>query len=625
MYYYPYVNRYIEFYNYSINNLEDFWAYQANIIPWFRRWDKVLEDNHPFYKWFVGGLLNASYVCLDQHLETYRKDKVAFYWENELGERETVSYYELYNRVNYFSKFLQDLGVKKGDVVLIYMPLVIDAIVAMLSVVRLGAIHNVVFSGFSKNAILGRIEDSKAKFIITATHTYRRGKKVDLLSVIKEINVDSIQNIVVLDRSGDFKEEGKYVKWPTYKEFVYVPPVPVESTHPLFVLYTSGTTGKPKGIVHSTGGYLVYVASTLRWAFNVDNDSIWWCTADIGWITGHSYVVYAPLALGITSFIYEGAPDYPDPSKWWSLIEKYKITEFYTSPTALRMFMKYDLKYVLDHDLSSLRMLGSVGEPINPEVWEWFYVNIGRSKCPIIDTWWQTETGGFMIAPFMGILPLKPGFASLPLPGVLVDVVDEQGNSLPPNTKGYIVVKSPWPGMMMGILNDDEKYKEVYWSKFEKMYYPGDYAIRTEDGYFQLLGRADEVIKIAGHRIGTFEVESAILENDFVAEAAVVGVPDEVRGEVVAAFVTLKQGVSVNEELKQKIIGKVREIIGPVVVFSSIFFVDKLPKTRSGKIMRRLLKAVVLGKELGDITTLEEEASVEEVKKAYEEVKRSIV
>ncbi|MCS6956077.1 MAG: acetate--CoA ligase, partial [Candidatus Calescibacterium sp.] len=557
-------------------------------------------------------------------VENNKKDKVAYYWENEVGEKEIISYYELYSRVNSFSKFLKDLGVQKGDVVLIYMPLVIDAIVAMLSVVRLGATHNVVFSGFSKNSIVDRIEDSNAKFIITATHTYRRGKKVDLLSTIREINSQSVQKVVVLDREGNFVEDGKFVKWPENLEFIYTDPVPVESTHPLFVLYTSGTTGKPKGIVHSTGGYLVYVACTLKWAFNVGDDSIWWCTADIGWITGHSYVVYAPLVLGLTSFIYEGAPDYPDPSKWWNLIEKHRITEFFTSPTAIRMFMKYDLEFIRKHDLGSLRMLGSVGEPINPEVWEWYYKNIGNSKCPIIDTWWQTETGGFMIAPFMGIIPLRPGFASLPLPGILAYVVDENGNSLPPNTKGYLVVKSPWPGMMMGILNDDEKYKQTYWSKFEGMYYPGDYAIRGEEGYFQLLGRADEVIKIAGHRLGTTEIESAILENDFVAEAAVVGVPDEVRGETVAAFVTLKQGINKDESLKQLIISKVREIIGPVVVFSSIFFVDKLPKTRSGKIMRRLLKSIIIGKDLGDITTLEEEASVEEIKKAYEEVRQSI-
>ncbi|MCS7243862.1 MAG: acetate--CoA ligase [Candidatus Calescibacterium sp.] len=624
MYYYPYVNRYLEFYKYSIENLENFWAFQASIIPWFKSWDKVLESNHPFYRWFVGGYLNASYVCLDHHVENNKKDKVAYYWENEVGEKEIISYYELYTRVNSFSKFLKDLGVQKGDVVLIYMPLIVDAIVAMLSVVRLGATHNVVFSGFSKNSIVDRIEDSNAKFIITATHTYRRGKKVDLLSTIKEIDSQSVQKVVVLDREGNFVEDGKFVKWPENLEFAYTEPVPVESTHPLFVLYTSGTTGKPKGIVHSTGGYLVYVACTLRWAFNVGDDSIWWCTADIGWITGHSYVVYAPLALGLTSFIYEGAPDYPDPSKWWSLIEKHRITEFFTSPTAIRMFMKYDLEFIRKHDLNSLRMLGSVGEPINPEVWEWYYKNIGKSKCPIIDTWWQTETGGFMIAPFMGIIPLRPGFASLPLPGILADVVDENGNSLPPNTKGYLVIKAPWPGMMMGILNDDEKYKQTYWSKFDGMYYPGDYAIRGEEGYFQLLGRADEVIKIAGHRLGTTEIESAILENDFVAEAAVVGVPDEVRGETVAAFVTLKQGINKDESLKQLIISKVREIVGPVVVFSSIFFVDKLPKTRSGKIMRRLLKSIIIGKELGDVTTLEEEASVEEIKKAYEEVKQSI-
>lgn len=624
MYHYPHLNRYLDFYRYSIENMEIFWNFHAEVIPWFKKWDKVLENKHPFYRWFVGGYLNASYVCLDQHIETSRKDKVAYYWENELGHKEAVSYYELYIRVNNFANFLKNLGVKKGDVVIIYMPMIIDTIVAMLAVARLGAIHSVVFSGFSKNSIIDRIEDSKAKYIITASCTYRRGKEIDLLSTIKSIDNQNIRKVIVLDRKGDFVESDKFIKWPKNSGFTYVSPEIVESNDPLFVLYTSGTTGKPKGIVHSTGGYLVYVTNTLKWTFNVGEDNVWWCTADVGWITGHSYVVYSPLALGITSFIYEGVPDYPDPSKWWELIEKYRITDFYTSPTALRMLMKFGLDYLKKHDLSYLRMLGSVGEPINPEVWEWFYINVGGAKCPIIDTWWQTETGGFMIAPFMGILPLRPGFASLPLPGILADVVDDQGNSLPPNTKGYLVIRNPWPGMFLTILNDEEKYKEIYWSKFEGMYYPGDYAIRGQDGYFQLLGRADEVIKIAGHRIGTFEIESAILENDFVAEAAAVGVSDPVKGEVVAAFVTLKQGINKDDELKQKIISKVRELIGPVVVFSSIFFVDKLPKTRSGKIMRRLLKNVLMGKELGDITTLEEEASIEEIMKAYEEIKQSI-
>ncbi len=624
MYYYPHLNRYLDYHKQSLQDIENFWDYQGRIIPWFKRWEKVLEKNHPFYRWYVGGYLNASYVCLDHHLDSIRRNKIAYYWENELGQTESVSYLELYNRVNAFANFLKNLGVKKDDVVLIYMPMVIDSIVAMLAVARLGAIHSVVFSGFSKNAIIDRIEDSKAKYIITATHTYRRGKRIDLFPVVKDIDLPYIEKIIVLDRDGNFKEEGKFVKWNKDLEFVYVTPEIRESNDPLFVLYTSGTTGKPKGILHSTGGYLVYVASTLAWAFNVNDDSIWWCTADIGWITGHSYVVYSPLALGLTSFIYEGAPDYPNPEKWWSLIEKYKITEFYTSPTALRMFMKYGEDHIRKYDLSSLRMLGSVGEPINPEVWTWYYENVGNKKCPIIDTWWQTETGGFILAPFMGIIPLRPGYASLPLPGIEVDIVDEKGNSLPANTKGFIVIKKPWPGMMLGILNDEEKYKQTYWSKFENMYYPGDYAIKDENDYIQLLGRADEVIKIAGHRIGTFEVESAILESELAAEAAVIGVPDELRGEIAVAFVTLKEGIQSNEEIKQKILMKVREVLGPVVVFSNIFFVEKLPKTRSGKIMRRLLKSILTEKEIGDISTLEEEASVEEVRKAYEELKKTL-
>lgn len=630
-FYYPYLNKYLKFYNFSIKNLEDFWGLQANILPWFRKWDKVLESNGNFYKWFIQGLLNASYVCLDQHvMNNLNKDKIAYYYENELGESKSVSYYQLYLMVNNFAKKLNDLGVSTGDVVLIYMPLSIEAIVSMLAVARLGAIHNVVFSGFSKNAILDRIIDSKAKYIITTTHTYRKGKIIDLKTnidfVIKEYK--DIKNVILFKRNIEVKElDPKYVIIDDLDGYGYVSPVAMESNEPLFVLYTSGTTGKPKGIVHAVGGYLVYVANTLKWTFNLGYDSIWWCTADIGWITGHSYVVYAPLSLGVTSFIYEGAPDYPDPSKWWFLIEKYKITEFYTSPTALRMFMKYPLDYIKKHDLSSLRVLGSVGEPINPEVWVWYFENIGNNLCPIIDTWWQTETGGFMIAPFMGIIPLKPGFASLPLPGILVDVVDENGNSLKAGEKGYLVIKTPWPGLMKTILNNEEMYNNIYWSKFKGCYFPGDYAIKDQNGYIQLLGRADEVIKIAGHRIGTFEVESAILENHKVAEAAVVGIPDEVKGEVINAFIVLKQEFSsLKNELNliNEIKQTVREVMGAVAVIDKIFIVDKLPKTRSGKIMRRLLKAVVLGKELGDTTTLEDEASIEEVKNAYEELKKAI-
>ncbi|MGB9638431.1 MAG: acetate--CoA ligase [bacterium] len=628
-FYYPYLNKYLKFYEYSIENLEDFWGLQANILPWFKKWDKVLESNGNFYKWFIGGLINASYVCLDQHIiNNFNKNKIAYYYENELGETKVVSYYQLYLMVNNLAKKLRDLGVSKGDIVLIYMPLTIEAIVSMLAVARLGAIHNVVFSGFSKNAILDRIIDSKAKYIITTTHTYRKGKIIDLKSnidfIIKEYT--DIKNVLFFKRNIEIKDlDSKYIIIDNLDGYEYVEPVPMESNEPLFVLYTSGTTGKPKGIVHATGGYLVYVANTLKWTFNLSYDSIWWCTADIGWITGHSYLVYAPLILGVSSFIYEGAPDYPDPSKWWALIEKYKITEFFSSPTALRMFMKYPLNYIKKHDLSSLRVLGSVGEPINPEVWTWYFENIGNNLCPIIDTWWQTETGGFMIAPFMGIIPLKPGFASLPLPGILVDVVDENGNSLKPGEKGYLVIKTPWPGLMKTILNNEEMYNNIYWSKFKGYYFPGDYAIKDENGYIQLLGRADEVIKIAGHRIGTFEVESAILENHKVAEAAVIGVPDEIKGEVINAFVVLKQEFSsLKNELFNEIKQTVREVMGPVVVIDKIFIVDKLPKTRSGKIMRRLLKAVVLGKELGDTTTLEDEVSVEEIKNAYEELKRAL-
>lgn len=507
-----------------------------------------------------------------------------------------------------------------------------ELVFSMLATVRIGAIHTVVFSGFSSQALADRINDTGAKVLITADFGMRRGKHILLKQIVDKAleTAPNIDKVILIKRNGDdvHIEKGRDF---LYHELLpkaedYVDPEPVESTHPLYILYTSGTTGKPKGIVHSTGGYLVYNYSTYKWVFDISDESIYCCTADVGWVTGHSAIVYAPLLHGATIVMYEGAPDYPELDRWWDIIEKYGVTIFYTSPTALRMFMRFGEEWIKKHDLSSLKMLGSVGEPINPEVWEWYYKYIGSERCPIVDTWWQTETGGFMISPAPGIelVPLKPGSATLPLPGIDADVVDEEGNPVAPGTKGFLVIKKPWPGMMMGIYKDPERFKETYWSKFKGMYYSADYAIKDDEGYFWLLGRADEILKVAGHRIGTAEIESSVVSTPFAAEAAVVGIEDQVKGEVIVLFVILKEGNKPGDDLRKKIIESIRSQIGPFATPKEIYFVEKLPKTRSGKIMRRILKAIVQDKPIGDITTLEDEASVNEIKTAYEEFKAMI-
>jgi acetyl-CoA synthetase len=629
--YYP-TKRYIEFQKDAISDLEGFWGKEAEKIPWFKRWDKVLVWEEPFARWFVGGELNASHGCIDAHLDSWRKNKVAIYWEDEQGNTNSFSYIQLHREVNRFASVLKNIGVRKGDIVVLYLPMIPELVFSMLATVRIGATHTVVFSGFSSQALADRINDTGAKVLITADFGIRRGKFVPLKEIVDNALklTPSVEKVILIKRTdkGVNIMEGRDL---FYHELIknaetYVEPERVESTHPLYILYTSGTTGKPKGIVHSTGGYLVHNYATYKWVFDISDESIYWCTADVGWVTGHSAIVYAPLLHGATILIYEGAPDYPYLDRWWEIIEKYRVTIFYTSPTALRMFIRFGEDWIKKHDLSSLKILGTVGEPINPEVWEWYYKNIGNERCPIVDTWWQTETGGIMISPSPGLelIPLKPGSATLPLPGIDAEVVDDSGKPAPPMTKGYLVIKKPWPGMLMEVYKDPVRYKETYWSRFKGMYYTADYAMKDEEGYFWLFGRADEILKVAGHRIGTAEIESVVVAIPFAAEAAVAGISDPVKGEAIALFVILKEGYKPGDDLKKKIIESVRTQIGHFATPQEVYFVAKLPKTRSGKIMRRILRAIVQDKPIGDVTTLEDEASVEEIKAAYEEFKKMI-
>ena len=623
-------NKYLEFYKRSLEDGEKFWSEVASELVWFRTWDKVLEWDPPFAKWFVGGRLNASYNTVDRHVKGWRKNKAAIIWEGEPGDRRVLTYADLYREVNRFASVLLKLGVKTGDRVAIYMPMVPELPIAMLAAARIGATFTVVFSGFSSSALADRIRDSEAKVLITADGGYRRGRVIQLKEIADEAlkNCPTIEHVVVYRRVGREipMKEGRDHWWHELMKDAerYVEPVSLESTHPLYILYTSGTTGKPKGVVHSTGGYLVYVYATQRWVFDVRDDDVYWCTADIGWVTGHSYIVFGPLTNGVTSVMYEGAPDYPAPDRWWEIVERYGVTILYTTPTAIRALMKFGEEYPRRHDLSTLRLLGTVGEPINPAAWHWYYNVIGGGRCPIVDTWWQTETGGILIspAPNIGLVPLKPGSATYPLPGIEADVVDEQGKPAKLGEKGYLVIKRPWPGMLMTLYKDPERYKQVYWSRFPGIYYPGDYAMRDKDGYFWLLGRADEVLKVAGHRLGTIEIEDALISHPAVAEAAVAGRPDPVKGEAIIAFVTLKQGHKPSEELTKELREHVRRVIGPIATPEEIHFVSMLPKTRSGKIMRRVIKAVATGAEIGDVTTLEDEASVEEVKEAIKTLTR---
>jgi acetyl-CoA synthetase len=619
-------------YDRSLRELEDFWAEEARKLDWFRTWDKVLEWDLPFSRWFVGGELNASYLCCDRHIENGRKNKVAIYWEGEPGDTRVLSYATLYREVNRCASVLKNLGVVKGDKVALYLPMIPELPIFMLACSRIGAIFTAVFSGFTAQSLADRMNDLETKVLVTADASYRRGSPVHLKRIADEAMDLSpcVKSAVVVKRAGvDVEMKPGRDFW--YHELLLeasdrVDPEPVEASHPLYILYTSGTTGKPKGVVHCTGGYMVYTHSTFKWVFNPKEDSVFWCTADIGWVTGHSYIVYAPLAFGATSVMYEGAPNYPDLGRWWNIIRTYGVNILYTSPTAIRMFMQAGEGWPEKYDLSSLELLGTVGEPINPEAWLWYFKHIGGERCPIVDTWWQTETGGILIsqAPAIELPPLKPGSASLPLPGIEPQVVNEKGEPAARGERGLLVIKKPWPGMLMTLYGDPERYKEVYWSRFPGSYLTGDYSIQDEDGYFWLLGRADEVIKVAGHRLGTLELENAAVSFPPVAEAAAVSKPDPLKGEAIVIFAILRDGHHPSPELQKELVAHIRKTLGPIATPESVFFVNKLPKTRSGKIMRRLLKAVATDVTVGDVSTLEDGASIEEVKAAYAELKKEL-
>jgi len=600
-------------YEASLRDPEGFWAQQAETLRWSKKWDRVLEWTPPFAKWFSGGTLNLSENCLDRHVTTWRKNKAAIIWEGEPGETRTLTYQELLREVGRFANVLKALGVHKGDRVGIYMPMIPEAAVAMLACARIGATHTVVFGGFSSEAVRDRMNDAEAKLIITADGGYRRGNVVPL-----KINVDgalkgakTVQHVVVVRRTGapvPF-QAGRDHWW--HELMAAASPVcpaePLDAEHPLFILYTSGTTGKPKGVVHTTGGYLLQTALTTKYVFDLKDEDTYFCTADIGWVTGHSYVVYGPLANGATTLMYEGAPNHPEPDRLWDIVEKHRVNVFYTAPTAIRAFVRWGEQWPRKHDLSSLRLLGTVGEPINPEAWMWYRAVIGGGRCPIVDTWWQTETGSIMITPLPGAVPTKPGSGTLPFFGVDADVVDKDGKSVPTGAGGYLVIKKPWPSMLRTVYKDPDRYVEQYWKKFPGIYFTGDGARRDADGYFWIMGRVDDVINVAGHRLGTMEVESALVSHAKVAEAAVVGRPDELKGQALVAFVTPKGGLKADEVLRGELKEHVVKEIGSIARPEEIRFTDALPKTRSGKIMRRLLRDIAAGKEtVGDTTTLED-------------------
>jgi acetyl-CoA synthetase len=619
----------------SINNPQEYWCEKAKAIDWFKPFSKVLDDsNPPFYKWFPDGELNISYNALDRHVHSYRKNKLAYIWEGEMGEVRTYSYYQLYREVNKLAKAFKDFGVKKGDRVAVFLPVIPELPITLLATARIGGIHAVVFSGFSAEALADRVNDCGAKILVTSDGSFRRGKVVSIKDTADRAlaNMPNVEKVIVVKRAGQpvTMVEGRDV-W--YHDALasaganaYVEPESMKSSDPLFILYTSGTTGKPKGVQHATGGYLVWAYWTSHWAFNPTDEDIFWCVADIGWITGHTYNVYAPLSLGVTALLFEGTPDYPAQDRWWDIIERHGVTILYATPTAIRMFMKFGEQWILKHDLSSLRLLGSVGEPINPEAWKWYYRVVGKERLPIIDTYWQTETGGSMIAAASGIelTPLKPGSATFPMPSVDADIYDDKGKPVEAGTKGFLVIKSPWPGMLQSLWKDPDRFKQTYFGRWPGIYYTGDFAIRDPEGYFWLLGRADEVLKVAGHRIGTVELESALVSHPAVSEAAVMGKEDAVKGEVPVAFVTLRSGFVPSDELVAELSKHIRITIGPIATPDAIIIVNKLPKTRSGKIMRRLLKAVLTGAPLGDTSTIEDEGSIEDIKATYNELRKQL-
>jgi acetyl-CoA synthetase len=609
-------------YREAARNPVRFWEGWARQLTWFRPWKRALEWKLPYAKWFVGGKLNVAYNCLDRHVAGPRKTKAAIIWEGEPGDARVLTYWDLFREVSRFAAALRRHGVKKGDRVTIYMPMVPELPIAMLACARIGAPHSVVFGGFAPDALRDRIHDARSRVLITADGGWRRGAIVPLKKNADEALKDcpDVDTVVVLRRTGQevAMQPGRDVWWDEFVQGVPAscPAERMDAEDMLYLLYTSGSTGKPKGIVHTTGGYLTAVMATHRWVFDIQDDDVYWCTADIGWVTGHSYIVYGPLANGATTVMYEGTPDFPDKDRFWRIIEKYGITICYTAPTAIRTFMRWGEEYPRRCNLASLRLLGTVGEPINPEAWVWYWKVIGGGRCPVVDTWWQTETGQILITPLPGVTTLKPGSATRPFPGIEAQVVNDKGE---PAAAGYLVLTKPWPGMLRGIYGDPQRYQAQYWSRFPGLYFTGDGAKRDRDGYFWLLGRVDDVMNISGHRVSTMEVESALVDHQLVAEAAVIGRPHEIKGQAIAAFVTLKDGAKGSPELQEELKGHVTKKIGALARPDDIIFAGDLPKTRSGKIMRRLLRDIAEGRTLGDTTTLADPGVVARLKEQYGE------
>ena len=622
------IEEYKKLYEKAKNDPEGFWTELAETeLDWFQKWDKVLDWQPPFAKWFINGKINISYNCLDRHLATWRRNKAALIWEGEPGDSRTLTYDQLHREVCQMANVFKQLGVKKGDRVGIYMPMIPEAAIAMLACARIGAPHTVVFGGFSADALKSRLVDAKAKLVVTADGGWRKDAIVPLKEQVDKALIagaPSVENVLVVKRTAQqiHMEPGRDHWWHDLQQNVSgeCPAEPMDSEDMLFILYTSGTTGKPKGVVHTTGGYNLYTHVTNKWAFDLQDTDVYWCTADVGWITGHSYIVYGPLSNGATSLMYEGAPRASNPGCLWDVVEKYGVTIFYTAPTAIRALMKMGEQHPNARNLTSLRLLGTVGEPINPEAWMWYHRVIGNSKCPIVDTWWQTETGGFMITPLPGATSTKPGSATFPFPGIIADIVDHEGEPVDGNNGGYLIVKYPWPGMMRTVYGDEDRFRRTYWEYLrpkngEYIYFAGDGAHKDEDGYFWVMGRVDDVINVAGHRLGTMEVESALVSHPAVAEAAVVGKPDELKGEDIVAFVTLegerKSDENLEKELKQHVVKEIGAIARP----GEIRFTDDLPKTRSGKIMRRLLRSLAAGQEIsGDTSTLQDRSVLDKLR-----------
>jgi acetyl-CoA synthetase len=600
---------------------EAFWARMAEELHWFKKWDTVLKWEPPHAEWFGGGKINIAYNCLDRHLETWRRNKAALIWEGEPGETRTFTYQQLHSEVCKFANVLRHADIKRGDRVALYMPLIPELAIAMLACARIGATHSVVFGGFSSSALIDRINDASCKLVVTADGGWRRGSEVQLKTAVDEAlkSTPSVNACIVVKRTGSQQhmQPGRDFWWHELMETVdsTCAAEELDSEHPLYILYTSGTTGKPKGILHTTAGYLLQAHLTTKWVFDLKDEDLYWCTADIGWVTGHSYVVYGPLSNGATVLMYEGAPNFPEPDRFWSMIERHRVNIFYTAPTAIRAFIKWGERWPLKHDLSSLRLLGTVGEPINPEAWMWYREIIGKKRCPIVDTWWQTETGAIMITPLPGATPTKPGSGTKPFPGIDVDVMTRDGKSVEANQGGYLVIKRPWPAMLRTIWGDDERYKQQYWSQIEGIYFAGDGARRDSDGYFWIMGRIDDVINVSGHRLGTAEIESALVSHPAVAEAAVVARPDEIKGSSIVAFVTLEGTHSASDALNKELRAHVVKEIGALARPDDIRFTDALPKTRSGKIMRRLLREIATsGSVAGDVTTLEDFSVLEKLR-----------